>query len=119
MILETLLRLVGASLVVLSVGHGVLGRALNWPADAAKMSPLNARVFHAHTFFVAYVLMLLGLLSLVRPDLMLIPSDLGRLLLGGIEPPPIAWTVSLCCHLLELPAHELQLELDRAHVVEG
>lgn len=36
----------------------------------------------------------------------------------GGEPPPIAWTVSLCCHLLELLAHELHFELDRAHVVE-
>jgi hypothetical protein len=41
---------------------------------------------------------------------------------GGLaygDSPPLAWTVSLCCHLLELTAHELHLELDRAHVVEG
>ena len=47
-------------------------------------------------------------------------SEIGeRLVRRRVEPPPIAWTVSLCCHLLELAAHELQLELDRAHVVEG
>lgn len=81
---EMALRAVGGSLIVLSLAHGVIGKALDWPAEAARMSPLNARVFHVHSFFVAYILMLLGLLSLVRPELLLIPSDLGTLLVGGI-----------------------------------
>jgi hypothetical protein len=32
--------------------------------------------------------------------------------------PPIAWTVALCCHSLDLLAHEFQLKLDRADVAD-
>jgi hypothetical protein len=37
-----------------------------------------------HTFFIAFVLAALGILSLSRPDLLLAPSELARLLLVGI-----------------------------------
>jgi hypothetical protein len=37
-----------------------------------------------HTFFIAFVLGALGLLSLVEPELLVAPSELARLLLTGI-----------------------------------
>jgi hypothetical protein len=79
-----LLRLAGASLIVLSLFHAVLWRALDWGPDVARLSPLNARVFLVHTIFIAFVLGALGLLSLGRPDLLLARSELARLLLVGI-----------------------------------
>ena len=48
------------------------------------MSPFNARVFAVQTFFIAFVLLALGLLSLARPELLLVPSELARLLLSGV-----------------------------------
>jgi hypothetical protein len=78
------LRAAGASLIVLSIFHAVLWRTLNWGSEAERLSPLNARVFFVHTFFIAFVLFALGALSLVRPDLLMAPSDLARVLLYGI-----------------------------------
>ena len=91
------LRLVGASLVALSLFHMVLSRLLGWNHEAERLSPLNARIFMVHAFFVAFVVLGLGLLSLMRPDLLLAQSDLGRLLLGGIF---IFWVARLLAQLL-------------------
>ncbi|HUB08207.1 MAG TPA: hypothetical protein VMB50_14460 [Myxococcales bacterium] len=84
MSLAWLLRAAGASLVALSFLHAALWRALHWGPESERLSPLNARVFAAHTFFVAFVLLGLGLLSFARPDLLLARSDLARLLLWGV-----------------------------------
>jgi hypothetical protein len=82
--LVLVLRAAGASLIVLSLFHAFLWRALAWGREIERLSPLNARVFAVHTFFVAFVLGALGLLSLTRPDLLLAPSELARLLLVGV-----------------------------------
>jgi len=82
--LSLLLRAAGASLIVLSLLHAVLWRTLAWGRETERLSPLNARVFAVHTFFIAFVLGALGLLSLFEPELLLAPSELGRLLLMGI-----------------------------------
>jgi hypothetical protein len=82
--LPLLLRTAGASLIVLSLFHAVLWRTLAWGREIERLSPLNARVFAVHTFFIAFVLGALGILSLARPDLLLAPTELGRLLVAGI-----------------------------------
>jgi hypothetical protein len=78
------LRAAGASLIVLSLFHAILWRSLNWGPEIARLSPLNARVFVVHTFFITFVLAALGLLSLVKPELLLAPSELARLLLFAV-----------------------------------
>lgn len=84
MTLVLLLRVVGASLVVLALFHAVLWRALDWGQEIERLSPLNARVFALHTFFIAFVLLALGVLSLLKPELLLAPGDLPRLILCGV-----------------------------------
>jgi hypothetical protein len=78
------LRVAGFGLVVLSLFHVVLWRALDWGKEIERLSPLNARVFGVHTFFIAFVLFGLGLLSLLQPELLLSPSALARWLLVGV-----------------------------------
>jgi hypothetical protein len=79
-----LLRAAGASLIVLSLFHAVLWRTLAWGREIEQLSPLNARVFAVHTFFIAFVLGALGMLSLLEPELLVAPSDLARLLLVAV-----------------------------------
>ena len=78
------LRIAGGSLVTLSIFHLVLWRALGWGREVDRMSPLTARVFAVHTFFVAFVLFALGALSLLTPHLLIERSELARLLLAAI-----------------------------------
>ena len=79
-----LLRLSGASLLVLTLFHAALWRTLHWGSELDRLAPINKRVFIVHLFFVAFVISALGLLSLASPDRLLEPSDLARLLLYGI-----------------------------------
>jgi hypothetical protein len=91
--LSLALRIGGASLVFLSVAHIVFWRSLHWDRECERLSPLNARVFAVHAFFVALVLLGLGLLSLFWPHLLLARGELARLLLIAIV---IFWFARLC-----------------------
>lgn len=84
MTLDVLLRLAGLSILLLALLHAVFWWSLNWRTEVERLSPLNARVFAVHTFFVALVLFGLGLLSLLRPDLLLARSELARLMLVAV-----------------------------------
>jgi hypothetical protein len=90
--LADLLRAAGLGLIALSAFHAVLWRTLAWDKEIERLSPLNARVFAVHTFFIAFVLGALGLLSLLKPELLLAPSELARLLLSGVV---VFWMVRL------------------------
>lgn len=78
------LRTAGATLIALALFHAVLWRALSWGEEIRRLTPLNARVFAVHTFFIAFVLFGLGVLSLARPDLLVTESELAKLLLVGV-----------------------------------
>src|SRR5688572_10283287 len=75
--LTVLLRVAGASMVVLALLHAVFWRALSWDREVERLSPLNARVFAVQTFFIAFVLLGLGALSLAKPELLLARSELA------------------------------------------
>ena len=77
------LRAVGASNVVLGLAHVVLWRLLAWTRETKLLSPLTARVFAVHTFFVAFVVVLLGALAAIHAELLVAPSALGRLVCGA------------------------------------
>ena len=53
--LSLLVRVAGASLIVLALFHAVLWRSLNWDREVERLSPLNARVFAVQTFFIASI----------------------------------------------------------------
>jgi len=77
------LQAIGASNVVLGLAHVFLWRVFAWTRETKRLSPLTARVFAVHTFFVAFVLVLLGALALLHADLLVAPSALGRLVCGA------------------------------------
>ncbi len=78
------LKFCGAALLGLAALHAVMGRHLRWKEDLASLSLVNRQIFYVHTFFLALVLALLGLLSLFGTSALLQPSLLARYLLGGI-----------------------------------
>jgi hypothetical protein len=84
MTLALLLRCAGASLVTLALFHAVLWRTFGWGREIAQLSPISARVFVVHLLFIVFVLFALGLLSLGWPELLLVPTDLARLLLYAV-----------------------------------
>ena len=69
--LSILLQVAGAGLILLAVLHVPIGRHLRWKEEAAQLSPVNARVFHVHTFFICLVLVIMGLPCLFDPEVFL------------------------------------------------
>ena len=76
-ILITLLRIAGAGLILLAIVHVPIGRHLKWREDAARLTPVNASIFHVHTFFICFVLVMMGLPCLLDPRVFLEKSRAG------------------------------------------
>jgi hypothetical protein len=100
-LLPILLRLAGAGLILLAVLHIPIGRRLGWREDAARMSPVNASVFHVHTFFICVVLLMMALPCLFEPMLFLEPSRAGVWMAFSFSG---FWTLRLYCQWFVYPA---------------
>ena len=77
------LRVAGAGLILLALLHATIGRRLKWREEVARMSPLNAAVFHVRAFFVCLVLVGIGLPSLVEPGVFFAARDSRPPCTGG------------------------------------
>ena len=89
-----LLRLAGAGLLALALLHVPIARRLKWREEAARMSELNAAVFHVHTFFICGVLVAMGLPALLDPPVFLEPSRAAR---WGCWSLTVFWGLRLAC----------------------
>ena len=71
------LRLIGFLLVVLALLHAAFARYFNWRQEFAFVSLINRQMMYVHTFFVAFVVLLMGALCLSSaPEL--VGTVLGR-----------------------------------------
>ena len=83
--LSLFLRIAGAGLILLAALHVPIGRHLKWREEAARLSLVNASVFRVHTFFICFLLLMMGLPCLLEPLVFLERSRAGTWL---------AWTYS-------------------------
>ena len=80
--MELQLRLIGFFLVVLAVLHVGFARYFNWRLEFAAISQINRQMMYVHTFFVAFTVLLMGLLCLTSaPEL--VGTPLGHKLALG------------------------------------
>ena len=93
---ELHLRIAGVLQLLLAVLHLGFPRRFQWREELARLSLLNRQMFHVHTFFVCFVLVLFGALSAFAADALLEPTRLARCVLGGIA---AFWLVRLWCQL--------------------
>lgn len=78
--IETLsmpVRVAGAVLILLAGLHVPIGRHLKWREESERLSPTNAAIFHVHTFFICFVMMMMGLPCLAEPSIFLEKSHAG------------------------------------------
>ncbi len=71
------LSIIGALLVVLAFAHAVFPRYFNWKTEFQTVSLINRQMMYIHTFFVALVVFLMGVLCLTCQTELLSPG-LGR-----------------------------------------
>ena len=93
-VLTLLLRIAGAGLILLSLLHVPIGRHLKWREDVVRLTPVNASIFHVHTFFICLVLVMMGLPCLFDPRVFLAPSRAGAWLSWSFAG---FWAIRLYC----------------------
>jgi hypothetical protein len=62
--METQLKIIGFFLVVLALLHAGFARYFGWRREFASVSLINRQMMYVHTFFVAFTVLLMGLLCL-------------------------------------------------------
>jgi len=73
----TQLKVIGFFLVVLALLHAGFARYFEWRREFAPVSLINRQMMYVHTFFVAFTVLLMGLLCLTSAA-ELVGTPLGR-----------------------------------------
>jgi hypothetical protein len=89
--MELLLKLTGIVLMILGVVHVFFPKYFKWKEEFSKVSMINRQMMYVHSFFIAFVVFLMGLLCVTSaPDLLTTP--LGKRISLGIS---IFWITRL------------------------
>jgi len=78
------LRLAGLSLLGLFVLNFFVPARFKWAEELPRLSLINRRIFHMHAVFIAFILLLSGLLLVLLPHELITPTPLARAVLGGL-----------------------------------
>ena len=62
--METHFKIAGILLITLSLIHIIFPKRFEWKQQLAALSLINKQMMHVHTFFIALVVLLMGLLCL-------------------------------------------------------
>ena len=77
------IKIIGVSLIVLALLHCLFPRYFNWKQELGSLSVINRQMFHVHSFFIALMVLLMGLLCLTcSPELL--KSTLGKRICLGL-----------------------------------
>ena len=87
--MEIYLKIIGVSLVLLAFVHVIFPKYFNWKEELRPLSLMNRQMMKVHTFFIAFVVFLIGVLCLTSSQ-SLIGTDLGKTICLGLA---IFWGV--------------------------
>lgn len=85
------LNIIGGLLVALALLHIIFPRYFRWKETAATLEPVTREILYVHTFFIAFTVLLMGLLCLSSAKLLL-TTELGQRLCLGLA---VFWTIRL------------------------
>ena len=89
--LEIHLQIIGWLLMLLALVHAGFPQYFSWKDELKSLSLINRQMMQVHTFFVALVVFLIGLLCLTSSDA-LIHTPLGKRIALGLS---IFWGVRM------------------------
>jgi len=58
------LKIIGSLLILLATLHLAFPKYFNWKQELSSLSLFNRQLMYVHTFFIAFVVLLMGLLCL-------------------------------------------------------
>lgn len=89
--MELHLNIIGCILIVLAIAHAAFPRYFSWKEEFGQLSTINREMMYVHTFFIALVLLLMGMLCVVSASA-LVHTVLGKQICLGIG---IFWAARL------------------------
>ena len=89
--MEIHFKIIGTALIILALIHVIFPRYFNWNEDLKSLSLINREMMIVHTFFIAVVVFLMGLLCLIHTN-EIIETKLGKSISLGFG---IFWTLRL------------------------
>ncbi len=89
--MEIHFKIIGISLIILALIHVIFPKYFNWKNEFKTLSLINRQMMTIHTFFIALIVFLMGLLCFTSStDLM--HTNLGKKISLGLA---IFWTIRL------------------------
>lgn len=89
--MELHLKFIGIALILLALIHIIFPKYFNWKEELKSLSLMNRQMMIVHTFFIALIVFLNGLLCIISTE-DLIQTDFGKTISVGIA---IFWTIRL------------------------
>ena len=80
--MELHLKITGTLLILLALMHYFFPKYFNWKQELSSLSLINRQLMYIHSFFIAFVIFLMGLLCLTSANELLNTSFGKRILLG-------------------------------------
>lgn len=93
--MNTHLHIVGSLLILLALIHIIFSKYFNWKKELKSLSLINKQIMKVHTFFIAFIVLLMGLLCLTSSS-EIIDSALGKKISFGFA---LFWLVRLIFQL--------------------
>ncbi|MCU0393304.1 MAG: hypothetical protein MUE81_19505 [Thermoflexibacter sp.] len=89
--MEIHFKIIGAILIVLALVHTIFPKYFHWEEELKPLSLINRQMMKVHTFFIALVILLIGLLCFTSAN-ELTNTALGKRISLGLG---IFWTIRL------------------------
>lgn len=89
--MEIHFKIIGFLLIALAMVHVIFPKYFKWKDELKSLSLINRQMMEIHTFFIALVVLLMGVLC-VREAAALIETTLGKTISFGLG---IFWTARL------------------------
>lgn len=89
--MELQLKIIGILLIILALVHVIFPKYFNWESELKSLSLVNRQMMQVHTFFIALVVLLMGILCLTSAT-ELTQTNLGKRISLGLG---IFWGVRL------------------------
>ncbi len=80
--MELQLKIIGVLLIMLALVHIIFPKYFNWKEECSSLSLINRQMMYVHTFFIALVVFLMGVLCLTSAKELLATSLGKKLCLG-------------------------------------
>jgi hypothetical protein len=81
--MEIHLKIVGSLLILLSMMHIIIPKYFKWEQELKSLSLITRQILYVHTFFIAFIVLLMGLLCLNYSH-QLVYDAFGRIISLGL-----------------------------------